>query len=108
MISTSATASGAVLDPIFSLRRRIVIAPGERVELKFITGAGDSPARIWSNLAAKYCEIGAANRAVEMAWTYAQLDLRHLRIQPDEAMRYQQLAAYVLYPSPPCAPTKTA
>ena len=36
---------------------------------------------------------------MELAWTHAQLDLRHLRIQPDEALRYQQLASYVLYPS---------
>ena len=90
---------GAVLDPIFSLRRRVMVAPGERVEMKFITGAGASRDEV-VNLAAKYCEIGAANRAVELAWTYAQLDLRHLRIQPDEAMRFQQLAGYVLYPSP--------
>ncbi len=89
---------GAVLDPIFSLRRRIMIAPGEHVEIKYITGAGASREDV-VGMAAKYCEIGASNRAVEMAWTYSQLDLRHLRIQPDEAMRYQQLAAYVLYPS---------
>ncbi len=89
---------GAVLDPIFSLRRRIVIAPGARVEVKFVTGAAEDRETAVA-LAEKYCQLGAANRAVEMAWTYAQLDLRHLRIQPDEAMRYQQLASYVIYPS---------
>ena len=89
---------GAVLDPIFSLRRQIVIAPDGRVEIKFITGAGDSRDAVVA-LAEKYCQLQAANRAVELAWTYAQLDLRHLRIQPDEALRYQQLAAYVQFPS---------
>ena len=89
---------GAVLDPIFSLRRRIVIPPGGRVEVKFVTGAGDSREEVTA-LAEKYCQVGAANRVLELAWTFAQLDLRHLRIQPDEAMRYQQLASYVIYPS---------
>jgi cyclic beta-1,2-glucan synthetase len=89
---------GAVLDPIFSLRRRILVPPDGRVEVKFVTGAGDSRETVVA-LAEKYCQLQAANRAVELAWTYAQLDLRHLRIQPDEALRYQQLAAYVLFPS---------
>ena len=89
---------GAVLDPIFSLRRRLTLAPGERIEIKFMTGAGESREVVVA-LAEKYSQLQAANRAVELAWTYAQLDLRHLRLQPDEAMRYQQLASYVLYPS---------
>ena len=65
----------------------------------FITGAGDLREAVVA-LAQKYCDVSAANHAVEQAWTFAQLDLRHLRLQPDEAMRYQQLASYVLYPSP--------
>ena len=38
-------------------------------------------------------------RAFEIAWASAQLKLRFLRIHPDEARRFQKLAAYMLYPS---------
>ena len=90
--------AGAVLDPIFSLRIRVRLDAGERTQVSFVTGAGENRDDV-VKLAAKYCDFANTTRAVELAWTHAQLDLRHLRIQPDEALRYQQLASYVLYPS---------
>ena len=90
--------AGAVLDPIFSLRVRVKLDAGERTHVSFITGAGENRDEV-ARLAEKYCDYANTTRAVELAWTHAQLDLRHLRIQPDEALRYQQLASYVLYPS---------
>ena len=89
---------GAVLDPVFSLRKRVTLEAGQRLQIAFITGAGDSRAAVEA-LAVKYCDLRAVNRAMELAWTHAQLALRHLRLQPDEAMRFQNLASYVLYPS---------
>ena len=34
-----------------------------------------------------------------LAWAAAQLELRLLRIQPDDARRFQQLASHLLYPN---------
>ena len=34
--------TGTVLDPIFSLRRRVVIEPGRRVQLSFVTAVADN------------------------------------------------------------------
>ena len=90
---------GDVLDPIFSLRRAVTLDPGARVQIAFVTGAASSRDEAIA-LAEKYHDIRAAHRAIEMAWTHAQLELRHLRIHQDEAQQFQQLAAHVLYPNP--------
>jgi cyclic beta-1,2-glucan synthetase len=95
--------AGAILDPAFSLRRRVTLEPGQRVSVAFITAAGESREEVVA-LAEKYCDLKATGRAFEMAWTHAQLELRRLRIQPDEALRYQQLASYMLYPKPALRP----
>ncbi len=88
---------GFVLDPIFSLRKAIVLEPGQRVQVAFITTtAKDKDALI--GLMKKYNEMSAVNLCFEMAWTHAQLDLRHLRIHQEEAQLYQKLASHILYP----------
>jgi len=90
--------AGAVLDPIFSLRRRLTIEAGQRVQVAFVTGAAQTREEAVA-LAEKYADLRASQRALEMAWTHAQLELRHLRAHQDDIQRYQQLASYVLYPS---------
>ncbi len=95
---------GPVLDPVFSLRHRVLVGAGERTHVAFVTLAGASRDAVLQ-LAIKYSQMPACNRAIDLAWTAAQLDLRHLRIQPDEAMRYQQLAGPMLYPSAALRPS---
>ncbi len=90
--------AGAVMDPIFSLRAVVELEPGRRVEAAFITGAVSSREEALE-LVEKYSDISAAQRAQTMAWTHAQLEMRRLRIHPEDAHRFQQLAAYVLYPN---------
>ncbi|MFI5384493.1 MAG: GH36-type glycosyl hydrolase domain-containing protein [Fimbriimonadales bacterium] len=89
--------AGYVLDPIFSLRRKVTIGPGERLQVAFVTMAGDSRDEVHA-LCVKYSDLEAVQRAFHLAWTQAQLELRHLRIKPGEAHLYQQLASHVLYP----------
>ena len=98
MENSLSNSSGYVMDPIFSLRRRVTLEPGQRVEIAFITGAGCSRETVVA-LAEKYGDLQTVHRAFEMAWTYAQLELRHLRITQDEAQLYQQLASHLLYPN---------
>lgn len=88
---------GTVLDPIFSLRRRIVLEPGERIQVSFITAVAENRDGAIS-LVKKYVDFSASQRALEMAWTYAELELRHLRIHQEEAQLFQKLASRVLYP----------
>ncbi|MGH2367239.1 MAG: GH36-type glycosyl hydrolase domain-containing protein, partial [Chloroflexota bacterium] len=90
--------TGSVLDPIFSLRVRLRVGPGQRVPLAFVTGAADSRERALE-LVEQYRDLRASERAFELAWSQAQLEPRHLRVSAAALQRYQQLASYMLFPS---------
>ncbi|HER19572.1 MAG TPA: glycosyl transferase, partial [Chromatiales bacterium] len=90
---------GFVLDPILSLRRSVTIGPGRRVEVSLVLAAGETREQVL-RLMAKYSDIHTIDRAMDIAWASAQLELRLLRIQPDEARRFQQLASHLLFPNP--------
>ncbi len=88
--------TGAVLDPIVSLRTRIRLAPGGFVRLSFATGmAGTRDAALV--LAQKYHDPSAQGRTFALAFTHAQIRLRHLGISSDEAQLFDRLASRVLY-----------
>jgi cyclic beta-1,2-glucan synthetase len=89
--------TGTVLDPIFSLRRRVVIEPGQRVQFSYVTVIAESRDEAVA-LVEKYKNIDASHRAIELGWTYAQLELRHLRIHQEDAQLFQKLASRLLYP----------
>ncbi|HSP70249.1 MAG TPA: glucoamylase family protein [Bryobacteraceae bacterium] len=91
--------AGCVLDPIFSLRTSAVILPRGRLEISFLTFAGDSREAVVS-LAAKYRHRESVTRAFDMAWTHAQLQFRFLQIGPGATHRFQELASHLLYPNP--------
>jgi cyclic beta-1,2-glucan synthetase len=88
---------GTVLDPIFSIRHRVILSAGQRIQISFVTAVADSREKALS-LMQKYREISSSHRAIEMAWTYSQLELRHLRIHQEEAQLFQKLAGRILYP----------
>jgi cyclic beta-1,2-glucan synthetase len=90
---------GFVLDPILSLRCSLSLVPGERVRVSLILAAGEAREQV-CGLMSKYGDPHAIDRAMDAAWTASQLELRLLRIQPDEALRFQQLAGHLLYPDP--------
>ena len=89
--------AGAVLDPVFSLRRRVTLHPGQRLQMAFVTGAAESEEKI-TQLIEKYADFSACERAFDLAWTHSQLELHHLRVQAEDAQAFQQLAGYLLYP----------
>ncbi len=87
---------GAVLDPIFSLRCRVSVAAGSTVHVTFSTVVAESREDVL-DLADKYRESATFERAATLAWTQAQVQLRHLGIEADEAHLFQRLANRVLY-----------
>ena len=89
--------AGRVLDPVFSLRRTIHLEPGQRRQFSLILGVADNRDGALG-LVEKYGDARAVDRQIDLAWNQAQLALRHLRIQPEEARRFQQLAGAMLYP----------
>ncbi|MFN3651926.1 MAG: GH36-type glycosyl hydrolase domain-containing protein [Armatimonadota bacterium] len=89
-------ATGPVLDPIFSLRQKVRMAPRQTVQLAYITGAAASREEALA-LAERYHDLRAAGRAFELAWTNSQVELRHLGLTPEQANLCQRLASRVLY-----------
>ena len=95
---------GFVLDPILSLRQSLALGPGERAQVSLILAAGESRQKVL-DLMDKYGDPHAVDRAMEFAWASAQLELRSLRIQPDEARRFQEMASHLLFPNPLLRPS---
>ncbi|MDQ3013447.1 MAG: phosphorylase, partial [Acidobacteriota bacterium] len=87
---------GTVLDPIFSLRRRVRLKPNETARITFSTAVAHSREHILM-LADKYHDVSIFERVERMAWTKAQIEMRHLNITPGEAHLFQRLAGRVLY-----------
>ena len=87
---------GAVLDPVFALRRRLRIAPGRTARIAFWTVVAPSRGDVL-DLADKHHDPTAFDRAATLAWTHAQVQLSHLGVDPDQASLFQRLAGSVLY-----------
>ena len=88
---------GPVLDPIFSIRCPLVIPPGNTVRVAFCTGVAKSREEALA-LAEQYHDPRAVQRAFELAWAHAQLELRHVHLSPGKIHLFQRLASLLLYP----------
>ncbi len=91
--------TGTVLDAIFSLRHRVVVAPGKVARVAFWTLVAPSRAALL-DLIDKHRDRSAFDRAKTLAWTQAQVQLRHLDIDAEEAADFQWMAAPILYADP--------
>jgi cyclic beta-1,2-glucan synthetase len=89
--------TGPVLDPIFSLRTRLRLAPGRSATAAFTTLVATSRERAF-DMADRYRHIHAARRALDLAWTATQVELRELRVTSAETAVFQELAGHLLYP----------
>lgn len=98
---------GAVLDPVFSLRRRIRIAPGATVRVAYWTLAASTRSALFDAID-KHRDATAFSRASMLAWTQAQVQLHHLGVTAGEASLYQRLAGHVVYSSPALRPSSEA
>lgn len=95
--------TGAVLDPVFALRRRLRIPPGSTIHVAFWTMIADSRQAI-IDLVDKHHDANAFERAAMMAWTQAQVQLRHLGVNQAMAGLYQRLAGPMIYATPALRP----
>lgn len=90
--------TGMVLDPVFSIRRNLSLKAGQRISFTLFLCVADTREAVL-DLLRKYSGRAVVTRELELAWRSAQLELRHLRIQPEEARRFQHIASYLIYPS---------
>src|SRR5437868_3018929 len=90
---------GAVLDPIFALRVRVALEPGQSAAVAFTTLVATSREQLFV-LADRYNHPHAAQRALDLAWTATQVELRELGITPADAAVFQDLAGPLFFGNP--------
>ena len=95
-VSLSGTV-GAVLDPIVALRVRVRIEPERSATVAFTTAVADTRDAALE-LADRYRDVAAAARALSLARTEAEMELRDLDIAPNDVALYQELAGALVYP----------
>ncbi len=100
---------GPVLDPIFSLRRRLQLAPGATARISFVTLVAHGREELLA-VADRYRDEALFERTAGQAWTHAQVQLHHLGISRDQAHLFQRLAnsSALLRPAVACAPRGAA
>ncbi len=87
---------GAVLDPVFSLRRKVRIEPGTSAVVAFTLAVADTRDEALI-LADHYHETAAIARAFELAWAHTQVEHRHRNWSAQDAHLFQRLAAHIIY-----------
>lgn len=99
--------AGTVLDPIFSMRKRIKVLPGATVRVVFWTMVA-STRKALLDLIDQHRDAHAVERAITLSWTQAQVQLHHLGISASEAALFQRLGGYMIYASPDLRPSSDA
>lgn len=94
---------GAVLDPIFSLRRQVRVPPRTTTRIEFWTLVAPSRDEALVLVGERHGAM-AFDRTTALARTQAQVQLRHLGIDADDARLFQSLANRVLYADPTLRP----
>jgi cyclic beta-1,2-glucan synthetase len=86
---------GTVLDPIFSIRRRVSVPAGGTTRVTFWTMVADTPGKLL-DLVDRHRDPSAFARAATLAWTQAQVQLRHLGITHADAADFQTLGGMLI------------
>jgi len=87
---------GAVLDPVFSLRRHVRLPARTTVRVAFWTLIAGSRDAVL-DLVDRHSNAMAFDRATTLAWTQAQVQLRHLGLDADDANVFQRIANRMIY-----------
>ncbi|MFN3844927.1 MAG: GH36-type glycosyl hydrolase domain-containing protein [Paracoccaceae bacterium] len=87
--------TGTVLDPIFSIRRSVVVPAGGMVRVTFWTAVAENP-DILLDLVDRHRDPSAFGRAVTLSWTQAQVQLRHLGVSHAAAADFQRLGGMLI------------
>ncbi|CCJ33635.1 GH36-type glycosyl hydrolase domain-containing protein [Caloramator australicus] len=91
--------TGAVLDPIFSLRGRIRIKSGESATIIYCLGYGKSKDEVLE-LSKKYNDFTNIQRAFELANIRSKMELRYLNLKYEEVIDFDNMLSHILYLSP--------
>ncbi len=98
-----AGATGATLDPIFALRVRVAVGPGDSIGVTYATFVADSRAELFE-IADRLRRPDSFEQIEKLAWTRSQVELRHLGVTAEEANVFQRLAGHLIYANPRMRP----
>jgi cellobiose phosphorylase len=87
--------TGPVLDPVFSIRRRVVLDPGATARIALVTGAADTREAAIA-IVERFATLAAIDRALEAASERSE----HEELGPDDSARFNRLAAAVVFAHP--------
>jgi cellobiose phosphorylase len=91
--------TGAVLDPIFSLRLRVGVEPGMTARVAFVTGAADTREAALG-IAERLRDFEALDQAFAGARALCQSELGLLELTLDEIALFNRLAVAVVFTNP--------
>jgi len=85
-----------VLDPIFSLRRRVSVEAGAATRIAFVTGAADTR-EVAIEIAERFREFEAIEQAFVDSKAHSHIELMELALTPDEIALFNRLAGSVIF-----------
>ena len=88
---------GFTMDPIFALRRTVRVPAGKDVSVIFWTIAAPSRAEL-ENQVVRYRHVQNFDHEARLAWTRSQVQIRHLDMTHTEALLFQRIASFLIYP----------
>lgn len=88
--------AGSVLDPIMSIRYKIILEPHESATIDMIFGIAETK-ELCNSLIEKYQDRHLTNRILELAWTHSQVILRQINATESDAQLYARLAASIIF-----------
>jgi cyclic beta-1,2-glucan synthetase len=94
--SSLSGSTGTVLDAVFALRYRIRVPAGGTARIAYWTCVAPSRTALLEQID-RHRDANAYRRAATLAWTHAQVQLRHFGIDASQASLFQQLAGRILY-----------
>ncbi len=93
---TLSGSQGSVLDPVASIRYKLILEPEETAVIDMVYGMGETLDSVLT-LVDKYQDRRLANRVFELAWTHSQVTLRQLNASEGDAQIYRRLASSIIY-----------
>ena len=91
--------TGAVLDPAFSIRRKVRIEAGSSVQVAFTTAVAETRDEA-ATLADHYHDTSAVARAFELAWAQSQVEHRNRHWSAQDSHLFQRFASHILFAGP--------
>jgi cellobiose phosphorylase len=89
--------TGTVLDPALVLRRAVRLEAGGRARLTLTTALATSRDECLE-LVARYSMPNSIQRAFELAWADARVELKHIGISAAQSHRFQRLLSAIVFP----------